>query len=147
MATIERSIEIEAPIEEVFGFASDWQNWATFFEGVSDFKPLTEIERGNGAKYAYKARMLGISAPVETEIRDFAENHGWTGICRKGLEHETNWTFLSVSGKTRFTYGLQYRIPVPIVGNLLDTLIIKPQWERIIERSLANLKALMEREE
>ena len=104
MTVIERTIEIEAPIEEVFGFASDWQNWATFFEGVSDFKPLTEIERGNGAKYAYKARMLGISAPVETEIRDFVENHGWTGICRKGLEHRTNWTFLSVSGKTKFIY-------------------------------------------
>jgi len=140
MATIERSIDISAPVEEVFRFAADWQNWTKFFEGVSNFKPLTKTTRGSGSKFAYRARMLGISVPVETEIREFEENRGWTGVCGKGLEHRTQWTFVSLDGKTKFTYGLQYRMPVPIVGNLLDRLFIRRQWERIIERSLTNLK-------
>ena len=59
MTRIEASAIIPAAPEEVFRYASDWQKWAEWFEGVSDFQPTTKIVRGNGARYAYKARLLG----------------------------------------------------------------------------------------
>jgi uncharacterized membrane protein len=105
MTCIERSIEINAPVEKVFQYTADWRSWPKFFEGVSDFKPTTETTRGTGARYAYKAKMLGIKAPVETEIQDFMENEGWTGISVKGVESKTRWVFKGADGKTRFTYG------------------------------------------
>jgi uncharacterized membrane protein len=145
MALIERSIEIDSPVEKVFRFAADWRNWDKFFVGVSDFKPLTETTRGSGAKFSYKASLLGVPVPVETHIRDFEENRGWTGVCGKGLEHLTQWTFVEAAGKTKFTYALRYQIPIPVVGSLLDTLFIRRQWERIIRQSLANLKTRLER--
>ena len=144
MTCIEQSIEINAPVAKVFQFAADWQNWPRFFEGVSDFRPTTEVTRGTGARYAYKAAMLGMKTPVETEIQDFVENQGWTGVSVKGVKAETRWVFEQVGGKTRFTYSLSYRLPVPVLGPLLDGLFMKPAWEKIIANSLRNLKELVE---
>ncbi len=39
MARIETTTLIKAPLPQVFKFVSDWQKWADWFEGVSDFKP------------------------------------------------------------------------------------------------------------
>jgi hypothetical protein len=43
MTQIEKSILILTPLEKVFAYASDYQKWEEWFEGVSDFKPTTEI--------------------------------------------------------------------------------------------------------
>jgi len=144
MTQIKRSVEILAPVEEVFQFAADWQNWTKFYEAVSEFKPTTEHARGNGARFAYKAKLLGIKAPVETEITDFVENEGWTGVSVRGLEHKSQWIFAATNGATRFTYVLSYRLPLPVLGAVLDAIFMKPAWEKIIENSLKNLKRIME---
>jgi uncharacterized protein YndB with AHSA1/START domain len=139
MKQIEHSVIIPAPVDQVFSYASDYLKWAEWFDGVSDFKPTTAITRGNGARYAYKARVMGLSAPVETEIHDFVENKGWTGVSTKGVTHRTHWTFEPVSNGTKFTYAMEYQLPVPLLGSLLDPFAQR-EWKRILERSLNNLK-------
>jgi hypothetical protein len=140
MTRIEYSITIEASIEKVFDFASDYRNWHRWFEGVSEFKPTTAISQGNGARYAYQAQIMGFSASVETEIRDFVTNRGWTGVSTKGMSARTYWRFEPAGSATIFTYALEYRLPVPILGDLLDALFIRPQWKKIITKSLSNLR-------
>jgi coenzyme Q-binding protein COQ10 len=140
MTRIERSIMIQAPVKDVFDYAADWRKWSEWFEGLLDFRPTTAIEQGNGARYAYKARMMGLSLKVETEIHDLVLNAGWTGVATKGMPHRTQWIFESIGDTTKFTYVLEYKLAVPLVGSLLDSLIMKPQWNRIISNSLKNLK-------
>jgi uncharacterized membrane protein len=144
LTEVRKSVEIVAPIAGVFSFAADWENWTRFFEGVSDFRPVTEITRGNGAIYAYKAKVLGLKMSVETAISDYVENEGWVGTSVRGLPHQTQWVFEYDGDKTTLTYVLGYRLPVPLVGSILDRLFVKPAWERIIEDSLKNLKSIME---
>jgi uncharacterized membrane protein len=140
MTHIEHSITIETPVEQVFSYAADYRKWSEWFEGVSDFKPTTEITQGNGARYAYKARVMGLSAPVETEIHDFVHNRGWTGVSTKGLAHRTHWTFESIGDATKFTYAMEYQLPIPLLSSLVDSWFARPQWQKILERSLNNLK-------
>jgi len=145
MTRIEASVVIPAPLSEVFPYASDWRVWPEWFEGVFDFRPTTDVARGNGARYAYKARLLGLVAKVETEVTEFVEGRGWKGIARKGMPHATYWLFEPTDGHTRFTYALEYELPLPIVGRLLDSLLLKRQWRRIIATSLDNLRRHFER--
>jgi uncharacterized protein YndB with AHSA1/START domain len=63
MQRIEHSTEIEAPVHEVFAYASNWRLWPDWFHGFSDCSPLTEIERGNGAIYDYEMKVLGCHFP------------------------------------------------------------------------------------
>lgn len=140
MTKIERSVLIDEDIQKVFAYASDWRFWGEWFEGTSDFEPTTDIERGNGARYRYKVWMMGIPATVETEVHDFEENAGWKGVATKGMAHRTRWIFESFGRSTKFTYGLEYEIPVPVLGPIIDFLLMKRTWDNIIEKSLENLK-------
>ncbi len=66
MTRIAESVEINAPVEEVFVFASDWRYWEKWWLGVSDFKPTTDVTRGNGTRYA---RQQGYAAQDPVGVR------------------------------------------------------------------------------
>ena len=140
MTRVEDSVIVDAPVHAVFAYASDYRRWPEWFEGVSDFRPTSEVTRGTGARYAYRARLMGIWASVETEVREFVEDQGWTGIATQGLPHRTFWRFEAEGQSTRFTYALEYQLPVPLLGAMADTLVVKGQWRRIIGRSLSNVR-------
>lgn len=107
----------------------------------------TKIKKGTGTRYAYKTRMLGIKFPVETEIHDYVEDQGWNGISTRGVPHRTMWSFEASGKETRFTYGLEGRMPIPLFGPLIDSRILHPLWEKIISNSLQNLKTKIESDE
>lgn len=140
MTKIEESIDVPAPLAEVFAYASDWRLWEKWWEGVSDFQPITEVTRGNGTRYAYKAWVSGITANLEVEIYEFAENIGWRAFSTKGVPHKTQWVFEGRGERTRLTYILEYKLPVPLLGPLLDVLFMRPGWQRRLRHSLQNLK-------
>lgn len=138
---IKRSINIEAPLVKVFDYASNYLNWPKFFEGVSDFRSISEKTRGNGAKYIYKAKMFGMKVTVGTELQQFKENEGWIGKSFKGMEHKSEWILKELNGFTEFTYILSYKFPF---GGFIDKKFMLPAWIIIIEKSLYNLKYIME---
>jgi len=146
MFQAERSIVIDAPVERVFAYASDWRIWHEWFEGVSSFTPTTESTTGTGTRYAYKASVMGVRIPVEIEIQDYVENKGWNGVSTKGAPHRTRWRFDKVGNSTRFTYGLEGQLPIPVIGKWLDRLFLQPQWEKILANSLDNLKKKFQEE-
>jgi uncharacterized protein YndB with AHSA1/START domain len=144
MTRVEASVEIAAPLPAVFAYASDWRMWEEWWLGVADFRPTTGVTRGNGTRYAYKTWIAGIGMELETEIHDFVENVGWRGVVTRGTPHTTRWVFEPAGTGTRFTYTLEYRVPVPVLGPLLDSLFMRRGWQRRLARSLANLKARLE---
>jgi uncharacterized membrane protein len=146
MTRVEASVEVNAPVTQVFAYASDWRRWEEWWEGVSEFRPTTEVTRGTGTRYAYRAWVAGVTMNVETEIHDFVENVGWIGVATKGPPHRTQWVFEDKGEKTQLTYILEYSLPVPLLGRPLDSLLIRPGWQRMLERSLRNLKLHLERE-
>jgi len=147
MTRVEASVDVRAPLADVFAYASDWRKWEDWWEGVSDFKPTTELTRGNGTRYAYKAWIAGITLNLETEIHEFTENVGWTGVVIKGPPHRTQWVFEARGDVTRLTYILDYRLPIPVLGPLLDSLLMRPGWRRRLEKSLQNLRVFFEKRE
>ena len=146
MTEIKRSIQIEAPVSKVFAYASDYRKWPDWYEGVSEFKPITETSYGNGTKYIYKAILFGMNVTVGTEITQFKENEGWIGKSFKGFGHMTEWIFKKSNANTEFTHGLTYKVPWYMGGKFSDIQFVKPAWIRIIENSLQNLKRIMEEE-
>ena len=140
MIRVEQNIVIQAPVDQVFNYAADYQKWSEWYEGVSDVKTTTVVSYGNGARYAYKVRVLTVSATVETEIHDFVQNRGWTGVSAKGIPHRTTWIFEPIGPATRFTHAVEGHVPVPLLGSLCDFMFLGPQWNKIVKNSLDNLK-------
>ena len=144
MTKVEASLEINKPVKEVFAYASDWKHWTEWREGVADLKPTTATDRGNNTRYAYKALVAGLKFNLETEIHYFKENVGWQGIVRTGLPHKMQWQFENKASKTNVTYIIEYSPPWFLIGPLLNFFIIKPNWQRMVEKTLNNLKIHLE---
>ena len=144
MTKIEASIEINKPVKDVFAYTSDWNHWEEWREGVADLKPATEIDRGNNTRYSYKALVAGMKFNLETEIHYFKENAGWQGIVHQGVPHKVRWQFENKATKTIVTYTIEYSPPFFLLGPLLDLLILKPSWQRMLKKTLNNLKARLE---
>ena len=140
MTRLIASVEVNAPLDDVWAFASDWHHWDNWWDGVSGFRPTTALTRGNGTRYAYRAWIAGLTLNLETEIHDFVEKVGWRGVVTKGPPHRTQWVFEAMGTTTRLTYTLEYSVPVPVLGPLLDLLLMRPGWQRRLETSLHNLK-------
>jgi hypothetical protein len=146
MTEIRKSIRINAPVNKVFDFASNYLNWQKFFVGISDIRPITDITDGNGARFLYKVKLMGIKVAVGTEFQQFKRDEGWIGQSFKGLDALTQWIFKAIEGGTEFTYIQRYQIPFYMGGDLIDKKFVTPQWNKIIEKSLNNMKRLTEYE-
>jgi len=143
MTRIEKSIEINAPVEKVFEFVADWENVSKYFMGISDFKPTTEKTRGDGARFSFKAKILGVEQEMEEEVSNFVENEGWTMTSVTDFESKDHWAFEPLDDQTKVTYTLEYEL-LGTLQKVLDALLVKRQWETNIEKSLQNLKRLLE---
>jgi uncharacterized membrane protein len=139
MIRVEHSVVIQAPVEQVFRYTADYQKWPEWYEGVSHVTPTTVVSYGNRAPYAYKVRVLTVSVTVETEIHDFVQNQGWTGISTGGIPHTTTWIFEPIGSTTKFTHAVEGHMPIPLLGSLCDSWFLRPQWIKIVRRSLNNL--------
>lgn len=141
MQRVEHTTIVDAPIDEVFAYASNWRLWSDWFHGFSDCRPLTEVERGDGAVYEYTMRALGFPFRLQTEIQNFTENTGWSGIGKKGVPHRTTWVFEASGDRTEFTYVAEYALPIPILGSVFCFLFFNPEWRRILKKSLDQFSA------
>jgi uncharacterized membrane protein len=144
MGRVEKSIEIQAPVDKVFDFVTDWQNMSRFMERTYDWKPTTEETRGNGARVAHKQRSLGRETACECEISGFVENEGFTLTSFRGPEARSQWIFQRLGDGTRLTLIAAYEVPVPVVGGILDALLVKRMAQRVFNQSLRNLKRPLE---
>lgn len=146
MTKLEHSVVIEAPIKEVFDYASDWRKWEDWFDGVYNFEALTKSEKGNGTRYKYKAKMLMFKTTIVAEVYDYIENKSFKAEGIQGMPYKSFWTFEEINEKTKFTYGLEYSVSPPFIGPLLDSLFIRAQWKNILQRSLQNLSQKFNRQ-
>jgi len=144
MTAINQTIKINAPVEKMFQYVSNYQNWPAFYEGISDVKPITDETHATGSKFVYKIKVIGMLFTVGTEFRDFKKNEGWNGKSFKGIEHRTQWLFRKIDGVTEFTHGVSYQLPWYYGGQLFDNLLMKSAWLKAIEKSLQNLKRILE---
>lgn len=74
MGKVGSSVEIKVPVEKVIAFLEDWNNAEKWYEGIYDWKPTTEKTTGNGARFSYYVKDLGMKIQYETELYDHVKN-------------------------------------------------------------------------
>jgi len=143
---MEKSVVIGAPLDKVYAFAMDWRNLKRYFEYIYQAKPITEKTVGEGARLALRIKFLGRMMDCEWEGTEHIENVGWTFIGPlMGIKVVKRWRFALVDDSTRVTFTLEYK-PRPLLGQIMYVLFIRPQFGGMCERSLQNLKRLIEAE-
>lgn len=141
MARVEHSVQIELPLDDVFGFVSDPLNdpyWETALlsgqvlgspKGVEP--KTTRVRKLLGPRFESTAQITGFEPNREIGVR------GTSGP----LPFEGTWTFESVGGGTRVTFSGEIRgsgfsrIAEPVFARML---------KKDAEANLRNLKDVLE---
>lgn len=146
MATLTRSIEIEAPVEEVFDFALDigkfWTSWPDEV-AVRDVE-LTPDGVGTSARlftHFFALHMEGTMEYTEVvpneriaaKVHFFGESPTWV------------FTFEPAESGTKMTAEGEWHVNVPAVGTTLEGIMVKGH-EEGLESLLATVKSRVEAE-
>jgi uncharacterized membrane protein len=142
MAKITKTITINAPVEKVFDFMNYPGNlpeiWPSMVE-VKDIKPAAV----GSYNFSWVYKMAGLRFEGASETTEFIANKRIVTKSTKGINSTFAWQYEPKDGGTKLTVEVEYIVPVPLLGKLAESFIIK-QNEHEADAMLANLKARME---
>ena len=150
MTRIERSIVIEAPVEKVFAFVSDLDNFIKAQPPEMKMEVLSRDEGPQRVGFTVKARVkIGDQVwEVEVETTEFVENERVSmrqtgGAMKKMLMTDT---FEPADGGTKWTAIVEYELPYSLLGKLIDKLKFRKDMEKSSDYYVNKTKELIEKE-
>lgn len=145
MARIERSIVIERTWQEVDAVALDGARTPEWYAGVESASADSVYPQvGGSVKMVYKAAMTTFTLTQTT--REYAPGSFILFDIEGGVIRGTSrWSHAPVGDGTRLTCVLDYETLGGGLGAIADKLLLERMNTEQLEKSLSNLKALVER--
>ena len=143
MTTLERSTLINAPEEAIEAITDDARRLPEWYAGIEQATPDDLFpEPGGKVELVYKAAGVTFNL-TQTSVERVP---GQVGVNRmEGMIAGTNrMTFTPEGEGTRVTMRFEYEMPGGGVGKLFDRLVVERMNAQNLERSLENLKGLLE---
>lgn len=144
MPVIERSILVDAPVEEVFEFVADYRNTIQYQRQFSRLEPVGEPTYGLGLTVEARGRFKAIPIHARLRITEFSKNERIVSKSVEGLKSEAVWSFAPEGSQTRVTFTASYGWPLPILSGALRRMLLA-ELAVMTESSLRELKRLVER--
>jgi len=142
MATLEISIVISRPIEEVFAFVTNPENIPKWSSLSREVKVTSAGPIGVGATYRSVVAFLGRRIEGETEITEYEPNRSFAEKSKSGpFPVENRTTFERVDGGTRVNFtavaepGGFFKLAEPLLVGMI---------KRQFQADFANVKDLLE---
>ena len=141
MPRIEGTNTINAPVEKVFAYLSDPMNELEWFPGMMEVKDVTG--KGVGGRYRFVYKLIGLSREGESTCTEYIPNQRIVTQSKGGIVSTFTWTFKSQNGETELSVVIDYIIPIPVLGKVVEAIALK--WmEREADMAGGNIKARME---
>jgi len=142
MPKADKEVWVEAPIEKIFGYIHEPSNWPEFWPSLMEIKDIQQLPNGgHSGRWAYK--MLGMRFAGTAECTQIVPHRFFVIESKGGIRGTIAWTFRSWENKTRVTLTIEYKVPIPLLGKLAETIIQKMN-EHEGDLIMANLQAILE---
>jgi uncharacterized protein YndB with AHSA1/START domain len=142
MAKITRSIYINAPVEKVFEYHTNPINNPDYWPSIMEVKDIEDHPTG-GKQFNWVYKMAGMRLEGTTTTVEWVPNQRWVLNTKGGIESTFVYEYEPEGDGTRLSMDLDYKVPVPVLGKLAESLILKTN-EREADTVLANLKDILE---
>jgi len=150
MTRIEKTIEIKAPVEKVFAFVTDIDNFAKTQPPEMETEILSRDEGPPRVGFTAKVRAKagGQVWEVEDEITELVENERYYGRQKGGALKKFEHTdlFEPTEGGTKWTSIMEYELPYSLLGKIIDKLKVRKDMEKAMDYSVKKTKELLEKE-
>lgn len=144
MPTIEESIHIERPRDEVFSFVADPDNVTQFASNLVEYEQQSEGERGKGSVDRGVVRVAGKKFEFTSEIVEWQPGER---MVHRSVESPMAWEltqrFEDEDGGTKVTFHQEVPDMGGFFGKLGDAVVTK-MYSRDVRSNLESLKILLE---
>jgi uncharacterized protein YndB with AHSA1/START domain len=141
MATIKKSININAPVEKVFEDLTP-EHLPEVWPSLVEVNNIQELPNG-GFSWDWVYKMAGMRFTGSSEHTEVVPNERTVTLSTGGIDSTITWEYQPVDGGTKFTTTVEYKVPIPLLGKLAESIIVKMN-ENESNVLLANVKAMME---
>ena len=149
LTRIEKSIVIEAPVEKVFDFATDVDN---FIKTQPPEMEMTVLSRDKGpdrvgSKGKVRAKFGGQVWEIEMETTELVKNKRRVMRQKGGAlkKMEATDLFEPTEKGTKWTLVLEYELPYSLLGKIVDKLKARKDIEKSLDYSVKKMKELIEK--
>src|SRR5574341_36485 len=124
MSKLEKTITIHAPVEKIFGYITKptdlLEIWPSMVE-VKDVKPLPN----GGSHFHWVYKMAGMRFEGDSDDVEYVANQRVVSQTRGGIESTVAWKLQAKNGDTQVTFDADYRVPIPLLGQLAEVFIVR----------------------
>jgi uncharacterized protein YndB with AHSA1/START domain len=142
MAKIQKTITINAPVEQVFEYVEEPSNVPEYWPSLVEVKDVEPLPSG-GAKYRWVYKMAGVRFEGSSETTEYVANQRTVTENKGGVSGTVTWTYHPEDGGTKVIFEADYAVNVPVLRKLAESFLSKLN-EHEAEALLANVKARME---
>lgn len=146
MWTIRKTMMIDRPVEEVFGYAANPVNWYQFYVGLSE--PENLVGTGEvGTTMDMKYSMLGMHLPISLEVtKNLREGSScyWSGHIKGAVSSKQSWTYNTEGSGTEVNLDMEYELPGSVLGKVANKLVVQKLMANSMEQTMKNLKDICE---
>lgn len=144
--TLRREQWIGRSIQEVFAFFADAHNLERITPPWLNFKILAVDSDAvsEGTMIRYRLKLHGLPIHWKTEIRKWRAPHRFVDVQRRGpyrLWHHTH-VFEEHGGRTKMIDVVRYRLPLGVLGKLVNALMVRRDVERIFDYRRGEIERL-----
>jgi carbon monoxide dehydrogenase subunit G len=145
MTTVERSIVIEGTPEAIDAIATDPNRLPDWYVGIREVKPDDKYPQVGGIiDTVYKA--VGISFKIKMTSEAYDRGHSMRIRMEGMITGSNSWAYQPAGEHTRLTATFEYEMPGGGVGQAVNKLVVERMNSENLEKSLENLKGLVEGE-
>lgn len=141
MASVEKSIVINKPADEVWAFLSDTARWGEWFNGLGGIK-VTSGDGGVGTTVEANINVANIPLPTKMEVVEARPGERWKAeFSSPGATGTMEWLYQPMGERTKITFKIQADLKgaAKLAGGVLTK-----NFEGIAGKTLENIKAQLE---
>ena len=144
MPTFEHSIEIAAPIDRVFEWGTDPENWQRATPSMTDFEIIEETDDGMRLRSTYQLLGRSIENQMEFKILE-PQTHTVTTFESPGMTGEMHYRFSETDTGTRVVQECEYEFGDSLLERIVEPVAIRYN-KRQFKNSLQTTRDLLEAE-
>jgi carbon monoxide dehydrogenase subunit G len=144
VTTLERSVVIKATPETIDAVATDPNRLPEWYAGVQEAKSDGKYPQVGGAvETVYKA--VGINFKIKMTSMEYVQGQSMRINMEGMIAGTTRWAYQPEDDGTRLTATFEYELPGGGLGQAVNKLMVEKMNAENLEKSLENLKALVEK--
>ncbi len=144
MSRIEKSIEIEAPLERVFNYIKDLERQPEWMPNIKSHIITSDRKEGVGITTHCITEEGGRRIEWDSEVTEWEENRKIAWECKPPLKNKGSFTLEPTDKGTKVIFEMEYELPYSVLGKIIDMVKVKKEIEENISKGLENLKSILE---